>query len=498
MPKIKSIEYCGDEVQQCIQVSAEDHLYITKDNITTSNCIVSGALSEAGFWVENGWTEDQVMTFFNKLRKRIDSRMNGNFFGKFIIDSSPASLESPIDQWIAGPAAKSPKVYRITGSSWDLFPDRYNSSFWDKDHNEIHNLDVGIPIFAGGNGKPPLVIQTEGALQLYDPSELVWAPKYYMGNYQFDRIDENIVEFLKDWAGKPAGQQDRIFYDLSKVEDSFDNSLKNMYTGITAPAEEEPEHLIWNQIKDQFFSKLLDKSYFYYQPDLPRVLSVDQSLTGDATSIAISHYERDPARIDPVTGDMLTCVVTDLTVVIFPKGGIINLDAIKYFIIDLIELGNLNIRHVSFDGFQSEPTRQFLKRKEVTVDYLSVDKNNNSYFTFIDLVNKRRWHCGRNLFVKNNMKSLHMTKRKDTGTSKVDHMSGPLVHEGNTDWNTGLWGINSKDACDAIAANCELLALYSNEFPAIVKWEPYSTKENTYDEDKRKYADAMKMMGLSF
>lgn len=496
--KIKSIEYCGDEIQQCIQVSAEDHLYITKDNITTSNCICAGALSEAGFWIENGWTEDQVMTFFNKLRKRIDSRMNQDYFGKFVIDSSPASLESPIDQWIAGPAAKSPKVYRVTGSSWDLFPDRYNASFWDKDHNEVHNMDVGIPIFKGANGKPPLIVPNEGALALYDPNDIIWAPKYYMGNYQYDRIDENIIEFMKDWAGIPAGQQDRIFYDLTKVEDAFDNTLKNMYTGITAPAEENPEHLIWNQVRDQFFNKLLDKYYFYYQPDLPRVLSVDQSLTGDATSIAFSHYERDPEKIDPTTGEMLNCVVTDLVIVIFPKGGIINLDAIKYFIMDLVTLGNINIRHVSFDGYQSEPTRQFLKRQGITVDYISVDKNNNAYFTFIDLVNKHRWHCGKNIFTKNNMKALHMTKRKETGTSKVDHMNGPLVHEGNTEWNTSTIGQNSKDSTDAIAANCELLSLYSTDFPATVSWNAYSIKENSYDEDKSKYMEAMKAMGLGF
>lgn len=497
MDKIAKIEYCGEEEQQCILVDSPDHLYITKDNIITHNTIVAGSATEMGFWREAGWSDDQIMTFFNKLRKRIDSRMKQNYMGRFIIDSSPSTLESAIDQWIAESKGK-PDVYQLRGSNWDLFPERWNSDFWDKDHHEIHNLDVAVPVFKGGNGRPPAIVDAPGATQLYDASELLWVPKIRDGLNVRDAIDENIVEFMKDWAGIPAGQQDRIFYDFTKIEDCFDNSLKNMYTGITAPAEEEPEHLIWNQVKDQFFNKLLDKSYFYYQPDLPRVLSVDQSLTGDATSIAISHYERDPNKIDPTTGEMMACVVTDLTIVIFPKGGIINLDAIKYFIVDLIELGNLNIRHVSFDGFQSEPTRQFLKRKEITVDYITVDKNNNAYSTFIDLVNKRRWHCGRNIFVKNNMKSLHMTTRKITGTPKVDHMNGPLVHEGDTSWDTSQIGCNSKDSNDAIAANCELLKLYSNEFPAVAVWEPYSTKENTYDEDKRKYAEAMKAMGLAF
>ena len=80
----------------------------------------------------------------------------------------------------------------------------------------------------------------------------------------------------------------------------------------------------------------------------------------------------------------------------------------------------------------------------------------------------------------------------------MEHMNGPLVHEGNTDWNTSVIGQNSKDSTDAIAANCELLALYSAEFPPTVSWNAFSVKENSYDEDRAKYAEAMRAMGLGF
>lgn len=42
MTRIQSITYEGEEEQQCILVSAKDHLYCTKDNIVTHNTIISG------------------------------------------------------------------------------------------------------------------------------------------------------------------------------------------------------------------------------------------------------------------------------------------------------------------------------------------------------------------------------------------------------------------------------------------------------------------------
>ena len=42
MTKISSIAYEGLEEQQCVLVSAKDHLYCTKDNIVTHNTIISG------------------------------------------------------------------------------------------------------------------------------------------------------------------------------------------------------------------------------------------------------------------------------------------------------------------------------------------------------------------------------------------------------------------------------------------------------------------------
>jgi hypothetical protein len=67
----------------------------------------------------------------------------------------------------------------------------------------------------------------------------------------------------------------------------------------------------------------------------------------------MSHVERDMTRKDSQTGQSILVYVTDFTIVLVPKGGAINFDAIKFFIRDLRQLGGLNILHTSFDDYQS-------------------------------------------------------------------------------------------------------------------------------------------------
>jgi hypothetical protein len=102
-------------------------------------------------------------------------------------------------------------------------------------------------------------------------------------------------------------------------------------------------------------------------------------------SLTLTHTAFNPNRIDPKTDMPMIEYITDMIIIINPKGAMINLDAIKFFIMDLRNLGGLRINHVSFDGWQSKPTTQYLKRHGVTVDYLSVDRENKHYLTYIDL-----------------------------------------------------------------------------------------------------------------
>ena len=468
--------------------------------------IISAIVSELTMFEENGWSSTKIFNFFTKLRKRIDSRMKANYYGRFIIDSQPNSLESPIDAWIWDSGTRKNKANLIvSGSRWQYFPDDFSQA-WEKprrDWKEPINLkcdfEHAFPIFKGGDGQPPKVIETPAELETYESIDIVWAPmKQITPNGVInmkDAAEESPINFLRDQAGIPSGAADRIFYNKDWIDHVFNNNLKNIYSSLIAKTEDEPEHLIWNQVKDKFFNRILGKYYFYYEPSLPRVASIDLAISGDTAAIAISHVERDIARVD-TQGNPLKVYITDMVIPIIPKGGMINLDAFKFLILDLIHIGNMNIRHVSFDSFQSRAMMQTLERHGLNVEYISVDKNNSPYLSLIDYVMHKRYYCGKSIMVKNNLLSLQMVKRKTTGTMKIDHMNGENVYTDDhclpgsvyseSSWQFSKVGINAKDAVDCVAANVHLLDTFENIYIPYHVWDPGKQLERTYESEKNK------------
>lgn len=447
--------------------------------------ILFGCMTEITFFLEagKGWTTAKIFNFFSKLKERISNRFQNAYLARMILDSSPSTLEDPIQNYITYDAPKFEESFIWKGARWDLYPEEFpdycdleNAGTLDQKVKTVrNNFDVAFQLYKGGNGKPPIVCENENEASQFSATDLIWCPKkQYTKNGTSNflaKARDNPIEFMKDWAGLPAGTPDRLFYRDDWIENCFENGLKNNYGAIVALAEEQPEHLIWDQIWPRFFQKMLNKYKFYYEPDIPRAVSIDQSKSKDCTCIAMTHVELDPERIDEHTGRPLMVYVTDFTIVLIPKGSHINLDAIKFFIHDLKYLGNINLRHVSFDGWQSDAARQFLKRDGIKVDYLSVDSNNEPYYMYYDMVINRRWHCGKNIFAKNNMKSLHEVRRVRTGSVKIDHFEGPL----NYDWEDGTWqsctaGINAKDCTDAISGSIYLTSLYPSEFIATKKF----------------------------
>lgn len=535
MAKIVSIKRIKSQPVKCITVSNEDGMYITDNFINTHNSvgvfrtgnnmtwkaisnansllgvnILMGAMTEITFFKEagKGWTDERIFNFFSKLKERISNRFQNNYYARMILDSSPSSLEDPIQAYMTYDAPKDPECLVWRGSRWDIYPGEFpeycdvenKDTVNEKAINQKNDYEHAFQLYKGGNGKPPVVCENELEASAYNAVDLIWCPrkqvtKNGMSDF-FLKAKQNPIEFMKDWAGLPAGTPDRLFYRDDWIENCFDNTLRNIYGSIVALADEEPEHLIWNQIWPKFFYKVMNKYYFYYEHDASRVVSVDQSKSRDCTCIAMSHMELDPERKDEVTGRPLPVYVTDFTIVLVPKGGHINLDAIKYFIYDLKAIGGLNIRHVAFDGWQSDPTRQFLKRMGMTVDYLSVDSNNEPYYTLYDYVTHGRWFCGKNIFAKNNMKSLHEIRRQRTGSVKIDHFEGELNYE----WETGTWesctaGVNAKDCMDAIASNLYLFSLYPTEFVPTHTFYKYAKIGRDYDTIKEKTDDMIKNMG---
>ncbi len=402
--------------------------------------IVTGTMSELAFFRDAGKSDDYIMRIFNDLKSRVESRMRGNYFGRTILDSSPNTLDSPIDEYIVNQAHKDPRNFIVQGGRWEwALPGEFD-------------MTKTFHINKGGKGQPPYIVDSDEELQRVQntaPNRLIEVPSQLKQLF----VDD-IYKALKDQAGIPSGSPDNLIYDYAKIDRIFQYPFKNIYTHIKASIKDAPENLIWNQVYPQFFTKVAGSYEFYYKPWIPRVLAVDQSLVHDVSAIVMMHVEK-------LRDSDQNIYIKDLTVPIAPMGERISLDAIKFFIEDLRNKGNIALSHLSFDQFQSEASIQYLNKRGFKVEKLSVDLTTDPYIFMLGLIETGRLFSGKNLHFKNNLKSIKFVKNKRSGKTKVDHDSSrAVITEGSEKWESSLIGSYAKDVSDAACACCELLRIY--------------------------------------
>lgn len=398
--------------------------------------ILCGTMTELAFFREAGKSDEYILRFFNDLKTRIDSRMEGNYWGRSILDSSPNDLESPIDKYCMFDAEKDPKNYIVKGARWDWQPERYK------------HLDDRFPVYKGGNGKPPALLNPESASD-YQTDDILWIPK---DDYQL--FHDSLRKSMKDIAGIPQGNLDKIFYDYEKIEASFIPKLRSIEFCIQADSRMPPHGLIWNRLKNDFFVQSGTAYHFYYKPRVPRVFHIDQSHTTDMTAIAFCHVERKLPQ-PGMSVDLLKDIVyvIDFVVPIHPFGGRINLDSVREFIVDVYTKGGIPIVKGSFDHYESDASIDFLERYGLEMEHLSVDDSLDPYMFLSQTIEQGNLKMGRNIFMKNNLKSLRISQTKVAHKLKVDHSLGDTVNPALTDdinWETSLLGMNAKDVSDAV------------------------------------------------
>lgn len=411
MAKVQSIQKVGRAKQKCITVANPDGLFVANGMVTHNS-------------------DEYIMRVYTDTKERVESRMKGNWFGRTILDSSPDSFDNPIDKYVWEEASKDPHVYLVRGSRWEWQPDEFEG-------------DERFPVFLGGPGKPPAILEDTSE---YDVTDIMWVP-----NRLRRFFDADLVRAIKNIGGRPSGNVNKLLYDTDKIESMFDPRLKNVYLHLHVPSELPPSGAIWNQIYKDFFKSTGSGLQFYYRPEIPRVFSIDQSVNGDTTGITIAHSE--------MAEDGSMMVIFDLTIVLHPLKHDINLDAVRYFIEDLVKLGRMNIIAGSFDQFQSVPARQGLERDlGIPIQRLSVDTSMGPYKNLISDIRAGRAKVGKNIYIKNNLKSLVYSKRKRSDSYKIDHTLGETADPlGDSRWEHSLIGYHAKDVTDSMAAAAELL-----------------------------------------
>jgi len=456
------IAYTSAGRMGAFQFIKDIHITISSDRASLLGLnIILGIVSEISFWIKKGISVNEIWGAFSDMRERVNSRFAHKYMSGVILDSSPLDLSlSPIDKWIyEGDARDDPEVMVVNAKHWEVFPEKYPR--W------LHTGET-IPVFRGDGSRPPKVLY-ENEVDEYRPEEVYYFP---IDTEQSLKNTFELKKIVADLAGWPAGGLAKLIEDAAILDGMFTSSLNSIYTSITVPEEKDPERLIWNKIQNIFFIQVGKRYEFYRAPLTPRTLHIDLAESGDMASLAMNHLE-----IDKDSGDNM--VVNDFVIVISPESSRINLDAVCNFIIDLKKLGSINFHKITADQYQSSALLQRLKRHNLEVDKLSVDRDNTPYRIVLSWILNGKIKCGKNIFLKNNFLSLVETKNDKNDKIKIDHTKGQIVYKDHGKWKTSQMGIHAKDASDSFTGSAYILITELDE-----KIPRYTWKETASEEER--------------
>jgi hypothetical protein len=113
-----------------------------------------------------------------------------------------------------------------------------------------------------------------------------------------------------------------------------------------------------------------------------------------------------------------------------------------------------------------------LTEKDFNVGKYSVDIDKKPYLTYVSLINTGRIKSGRNIFLKNNLKSIREVKvdsgKTESSKTKIDHLIGKKTYEDGADWDLSSMGLNAKDVSDCGAATASLII---HEFKGVPRYQ---------------------------
>lgn len=412
--------------------------------------MIQAVMSELSFFIDRGISPEMISRVYNDAKSRIYSRFGSRYFATTIMDSSPNDYDLPIDNYIfSGKAAAETddegvhRNYVVTGAHWEQEAFKSLYPQWLKTGRTF-------PVFRGDSGQAPEVL-TEEKSNEYSKEEVYHVPIDLRNAFETDT-----KKMVKDYCGWPAGGEGKLIEDYHAIEQMFSSQLQNIYTAISAPANQHPEELVWNRVRDAFFIRSGRNAYEIYRaPREPRALHMDLSESGDVSGLSMAHMELNPS------GEKV--VVADFTLAISPEKSRINLDAIPLFILDLARKGRVPFFRITADSYGSANIIQRLKREGFSAERLSVDRDVSPYHIFVSWMKNGRIKAGRNIFLKNNLKSL-IEITNDKGRQLIDHQKGKIVYDDGGGWGTSAMGVNAKDISDSLTGAAFTLI---NDYKAV-------------------------------
>lgn len=388
--------------------------------------------------------EEKVMKLVDEMFSRVHNRFGYNNPNvSLVVDSSPNSMEGLADQWIEKHKNDKDKLF-VNDKKWELPTFSWMFPIYEKDKK--NNV---FPIFKGTSTQPTKII-TKEEVKNFNEEDILWTP---MDLYELAK--DNVSKIIRDFGAIPtAGSDTKLFTNHQLVEKCFVPNLKNFYMFEYASYMLAPEKLLWDKVRPLLYGYAGKDSFRLKRyPTAERFVHIDLAEKKDMAGISMVHLE-----CDKIGRKMYIC---DFSLPIMCKtDDKINIDSFKYLVYCMKVYGNTNIKKVTYDNFQSSSSIQFLERNGIECKNLSLDKTPDYYLSFASYVSQGRVKIGRNIIMKNNMKSLittndgHNGKKSKSGKLIIDHVQGEFFDMENSDWENSKAGYFGKDLADSLCGAC--------------------------------------------
>lgn len=405
--------------------------------------LISVSATELSF-LKEVMPEEKVMKLVDEMFSRVHNRFGYNNPNvSLVVDSSPNSMEGLADQWIIKHKDDKDKLF-VNDKKWELPAFSWMFPMYEKDKK-----NNSFPIFKGTSTQATKII-TKDEVKNFNEDDILWTP---IDLYELAK--DNVAKIMRDFGATPtAGSDNKLFPNHQIIEKCFVPNLKNFYMHEYASYMLSPEKLLWDKVRPLLYGYAGKDSFRLKRyPSAERFVHIDLAEKKDMAGISMVHLECDKAG-----RKMYVC---DFSLPIMCKSDDkINIDSFQYLIYCMKIYGNTNIKRVTYDNFQSSPAIQFLERNGIVCEKLSLDISPDYYLSFASYVFQGRVKIGRNIIMKNNMKSLittnlgHNGKESKSGKLIIDHVQGEFFDMENSDWENSKAGYFGKDLVDSLCGAC--------------------------------------------
>jgi hypothetical protein len=432
--------------------------------------IVVAFVSELNWWIEtDGATEEQIYRLYSDLRERIKATVGYQYLSFMYLDSSANIKDSLIEKHILEELQYRDYVHFTWMQRWNAIPAT------DKDA-PVKWLETGetFKVITGAGNINAKFDAKEKDLENIPTDLIIDVPIDY-----YDSFKDNLLKSIKDIAGIPTVSENKFITDMLLITDIFDNeALLNIEGSIKSDASEKPEGLLWNVLKDTFFSKTIDGRYKIKRaPNELRYLGIDNSFSSKGNLMGLSLIHKEWSR--EKNGNIY---VADFTMALSPGEKGVSLDAPVWLILDMIAYGSVMIYGIASDSMAAYAgQKQVLNRNNIEMNLQTTDKDLNLYQYFYSCLSNRIVKSGRNIFLKNNLNSLIVTK-SDKGKPKIDHIHGIEENKYQGDFEHSRCGVNAKDVSDSLA-QAVYLAYSHNDYIPSTNYEEENKRLSSRPED---------------